>query len=208
MLAAGFTKQLALATAVAVFAFLFIRQPRRAVVWGIGFALVGGAIFLWMNLATDGQWWLQTITANVNDYIPDQTVGLFRLWFSLHGFLIIPAALFALYELYFSRLSIYTIWFAAGVGIAVLSGKWGAGDSYFATSIAALCILSGLFASRTLARSWTFPRNYLSRLLIFPFRRLAPALYTLYSHRLRAGNAAHAARCSINPNLLGVQASR
>jgi 4-amino-4-deoxy-L-arabinose transferase-like glycosyltransferase len=175
-LAAGFTKQLALATAVAVFAFLFIRQPRRAVIWGIGFALVGGAIFLWMNLATHGQWWIQTISANVNEYIPDQTVGLFRLWFSLHGFLLIPASLYALYELYFSRLSIYTIWFVASLGVGVLSGKWGAGDSYFATSIAALCVLSGLFAARTLNRAWTFPPNYLSRLLIFPFRRIAPAL--------------------------------
>ena len=132
-----------------------------------------------MNVATSGQWWLQTITANVNDYYPDQTLGLFRLWFSLHGFLIVPALLYAAYELYFSRLSIYTLWFAGGVGIAFLSGKWGAGDSYFATSIAALCILSGLFASRTLSRSWTFPPNYLSRLLIFPFRRFAPALGTL-----------------------------
>jgi hypothetical protein len=179
VLAAGFTKQLALATAVAVFVFLFIRQPRRAVIWALGFTLAGGAIFLWMNIATSGQWWLQTITANVNDYYPDQTVGLFRLWFSLHGFLLVPAALYALYELYFSRLSVYTIWFITSLGTAVLSGKWGAGDSYFATSIAALCILSGLFASRTLNRSWTFPHNYLSRLLIFPLRPLAPVLSTV-----------------------------
>ncbi len=179
VMAAGYTKQLAFATAIAVFAFMFIRQPRRAVIWGIGFGVIGGAIFLWMNLATHGQWWLQTITANVNEYIPDQTIGLFRLWFSLYGFLLVPAALYAIYELYFSRLSIYTIWFAAAVGVAFLSGKWGAGDSYFATSIAALCLLSGLFASRTLKRGWTFPRNYLSRIFIFPFRRLAPALGTL-----------------------------
>ncbi len=176
VMAAGYTKQLAIATAAAVFVFLFIRQPRRAVVWAVGFAAVGGAIFLWMNIATNGQWWLQTITANVNYYYPEQTVGLFRLWFSLHGFLIIPAALYALYELYFARLSIYTVWFAAGVGISILSGKWGAGDSYFATSIAALCVLSGLFASRTLNRTWTFSDNYLSRALIFPLRRFAPAL--------------------------------
>ena len=51
-------------------------------------------------------------------YIPDQTTGLFRLWFSLHGFLLVPAVLYAIYELYFSRLSIYTIWFAAAVGVA------------------------------------------------------------------------------------------
>ncbi len=176
VMAAGYTKQLALSTAVAVFAFLFIRQPRRAVVWGIGFALVGGAIFEGINLATNGQWWLQTITANVNTYYPDQTTGLFRLWFGLHGFLIVPAVLYALYELYFSRISVYTLWFISAIAIAFLSGKWGAGDSYFATSIAALCILSGIFASRTLKRSWTFPKNYLSRVLILPFRRLAPAL--------------------------------
>lgn len=79
VLAAGYTKQLAIATAAAVFVFLFIRQPRRSIAWGIGFALVGGALFVWMNIATNGQWWLQTITANVNPFIPDQTVGLFRL---------------------------------------------------------------------------------------------------------------------------------
>ncbi len=172
LLAAGFTKQLAYATAIAALAFLFIRQPRRAILYGIGFALVGGLIFLLLSLWTNGQWWLQTITANVNDFYPDQTTGLFRLWFSLHGFLLVPAVLYVLYELYFSRLSIYSLWFAAATANSILAGKWGAGDSYFATSIAALCILSGLFASRALSGNWHIPRNYVSRLLVDPFRRL------------------------------------
>jgi 4-amino-4-deoxy-L-arabinose transferase-like glycosyltransferase len=176
MLAAGYTKQLAVATAAAVFVFMFIRQPRRAVLWGIIFAIIGAGIFIWMNVATNGQWWLQTIAANVNDFYPEQTVGLFRLWYSLHGFLLVPAVLYALYELYFTRLSIYTIWFVAATANSVLSGKWGAGDSYFASAIAALCILSGLFSARTLIRSWTFAPNYLSRVFIHPFRRLAPSL--------------------------------
>lgn len=176
IIAAGFTKQLAYATAIAAFAFLFIRQPRRAVVWGVIFALIGGGIFLLLNIATNGQWWLQTITANVNEFHPDQTIGLFRLWFSLHGFLIVPAILYALYELYFNRLSIYTLWFAAAVANSILAGKWGGGDSYFATAIAAQCVLSGIFAARTLNRSWTFYDNALSRVLINPFRRLAPVL--------------------------------
>lgn len=174
VLAAGFTKQLALASAVGIFVFLVIRQPRRAIVSGLVFSAAGIALFLWMNIATQGQWWLQTISANINDYYPDQTAGLFRLWFGLHGFLIVPALLYAAYELYFSRLSIYAIWFAAAVANSVLSGKWGAGDSYFATAIAALCILSGLFASRTLQRRWVFPDNYLSRWLIMPLRGVAP----------------------------------
>lgn len=176
ILAAGFTKQLALATAVGVFVFLFIRQPRRAILSGILFVLAGGGIFVLMNIGTEGQWWLQAIAANVNDYIPDQTFGLFRQWFGLHGFLIVPAALYAAYELYFARLSIYTIWFAAALTNGVLSGKWGAGDSYFATAIAALCILSGIFAARTLNRDWDFADNYLTHRVIQPLRRVGPAL--------------------------------
>ncbi|MCB9452030.1 MAG: hypothetical protein H6672_11360 [Anaerolineaceae bacterium] len=176
ILAAGYTKQLAYATAIAALLFLFIRQPRRAVVWGIGFALVGGAIFLGIDRATNGQWWLQTITANINEFRPDQTIGLFRLWFGLHGFLLIPAALMVIYELYFARLSIYSLWFVMATANSILSGKWGAGDSYFATAIAAMCILSGVFASRTLKANWHFPQNYLSRWFVKPLRRFAPQL--------------------------------
>jgi hypothetical protein len=176
IIAAGYTKQLAYATAIAVLVFVFIRHPLRGVVSAIGLALVGGLIFLWINVSTDGQWWLQTVAANVNDFYPDQTIGLFRLWFSLHGFLLVPAALYVVYELYFGRLSIYSLWFVAATANSILSGKWGAGDSYFATSIAALCVLSGLFAARTLNRDWYFPRNYLSRILINPFRRFTPVL--------------------------------
>ncbi|MFN8376651.1 MAG: hypothetical protein U0694_27740 [Anaerolineae bacterium] len=165
VLAAGYTKQLAYATAIAVGFFMLIRQPRRAVLWGIGAAVVGVAIFLWLDWATGGQWWLQTIKANINDYIPDQTIGLFRLWFSLHGFLLIPAVLYVGYEMYFSRLSVYSLWFIVATVNSVSAGKWGAGDSYFATAIAALCLLSGLFASKCLRGEWAFPQNYITRLL-------------------------------------------
>jgi hypothetical protein len=179
IVAAGYTKQLAYATAIAAGAFLFIRQPRRAIVWGVIFAVIGVGIFWWINRATDGQWWIQTISANVNEFIPNQTAGLFRLWFALHGFLIVPAVLYVLYELYFNRISIYSLWFIAATANSILSGKWGAGDSYFATTIAATCVLSGLFATKTLNRSWTFYDNILSRLLIRPFKQLAPGLATI-----------------------------
>jgi len=176
LLCAGYTKQLAIATAAAVFVFLFIRNPRRAIVWGIGFALAGGGIFLWMNWATGGQWWLQTIAANVNPYIVDQTTGLFRLWFALHGFLIVPAALLALFEMYFARLSLFVIWLLAAVANSALSGKWGAGDSYFATAIAAVCITSGIFFSHWLRGEWRAADSRYTRLLASPLRAARPAL--------------------------------
>ena len=111
LLCAGYTKQLAYATVIAVFLFLFLRGPRRAVVWGVPFALVTGLVFVGINVATDGQWLLNTITANINPFVPGQAEGLFRQWFGLHTVLIAAAAVYAVYQLYGTRLSVYAIWF-------------------------------------------------------------------------------------------------
>ncbi len=165
LIAAGYTKQLAVITCAAAFAFLFLRNPKRAVVWGAGVAGVAAAIFLWMDASTGGQWWLNVVAANVNQYLPGQARDLYLQWFGLHGALAVPAALLVLYELYFDRLSLYSVWFVFAVTGAALSGKWGAGDSYFATAIAATCILAGVFAARTLAGDWRFEENYITRLV-------------------------------------------
>ncbi len=157
LLAAGYTKQLAYATVTAVFLFMFLRKPIRAIKWAIPFALVTGLIFLWINWATDGYWFLNTITANINPFIPGQAEGLFRQWFTLHTVLTVAALLYAAYQLYFERLSAYTIWFVVAVLNSVTAGKWGAGESYFVTAIAASCILMGILFSRLL--NWAEAHN-------------------------------------------------
>ena len=158
LLFAGYTKQLAYATVAAVFIFLFLRGPRRAVVWGVPFALVVGLVFLGINVATDGQWLLNTITANINPFVPGQAEGLFRQWFGLHTVIVVAAAAYALYHLYATRLSVYAIWFVAATLNSVTAGKWGAGESYFATAIAAACILSGLAFNHLL--DWSRDRQW------------------------------------------------
>ncbi|MBK8988339.1 MAG: hypothetical protein IPM39_20100 [Chloroflexi bacterium] len=157
LLAAGYTKQLAYATVAAVFIFFFIRQPKRAVLWAVPFALVTGLIFLWIDWSTNGMWLLNTVTANLNPFIREQAIGLFRQWFTLHTVLAVTALLFAVYQLYFERLSLYAIWFVAAVLNSVTAGKWGAGESYFATAIAASCILTGLAFYRVVA--WAEKRD-------------------------------------------------
>jgi len=176
IIAAGYTKQLAAITAIAAGVFLFIRQPRRAVVWGLLAGIVGAAIFVGMNAATNGEWWRQAILANVNELKIIQTIALFKQWFGLHGFLIVPAALLVIYEVYWDRLSLYALWFIVAAAInGAASGTWGGGDSYFSTAIAATCILSGIFAARSIRAEWKFPPNYLSR-LVEPFRKQSATL--------------------------------
>jgi 4-amino-4-deoxy-L-arabinose transferase-like glycosyltransferase len=186
LLAAGYTKQLAYATVIAVFIFLFLRQPWRAVKWAIPFGLVTGLIFLGINVATNGQWMLNTITANLNPFIPGQAEGLYRQWFSLHIVLTVAAAAYTIYQLYFERLSVYAIWFIVATINGVTAGKWGAGESYFATAIAASCILSGLAFARVLqwaaGRTWRTPRAAFWASLALP--SLIALLYLFQAYRV------------------------
>jgi hypothetical protein len=180
LIAAGYTKQLAAISAVAVLAWMILHNPKRSILWSIAFSLLGGLIFLWMTLATNGEWWRQAILANVNDFDPFQMFGLIWLWLRLHVFLVIPALLLVLYEIYFDRISLYSAWFIVTLVLgAVASGKWGGGDSYLSTAIAAMCILSGIFLSRVYAGKWVFRENYIKQVFRFtgnhigsPLRRI------------------------------------
>ena len=176
LLAAGFTKQTAITTCAAAFVFLLLRNPKRAIILAIPFTTVALGLFWLINLATDGQWWLNTIVANANPWIMEQAVGLFRQWFNLHAVLTLLAAGLAVYELYRDRLSIYTIWFVFSVLGSVMAGKWGAGESYFTTAIAASCILAGLALGKALNQTQNRrPRLYAIALILTPLLFLLQA---------------------------------
>jgi len=189
LICAGYTKQLAAISAVAILLWMFLQNPRRAILWGFGFAFVGGAIFAWLTIATNGEWWRQAIVANVNEFTYIQMRGLFELWFKLHGFLIIPAVLMVLYQIYFERISLYAVWFVVATVLGgVGAGTWGAGDSYYTTSIAGMCILSGIFFSRLINNDLPLKSHYLGRILrIIPSKPIVtaslivvPLIYSLY----------------------------
>ena len=180
LICAGYTKQLAAITALAAFAWMFLRHPARAVSWLVGFAAIGAAIFLAFQVASDGHWWTHTIVANVNRFDPWQSFGLFALWFKLHGFLLIPAAALLIYETYIERLSLYSLWFLSTALLGgIASGTWGAGDSYFTTSIVAICILSGIAFSRALDETQSFRNGKRQLQLLVPL--LIPLLYLGYA---------------------------
>jgi hypothetical protein len=183
LLAAGYTKQLAYATVIAAFVFLLLRQPKRAVTWAAIFAVMTGVIFLAINLFTDGYWFVSTVAANVNRFVPGQATGFLAQWFNLHTVITVVAILMSVYQLYFERLSVYTVWFVIAAINGITAGKWGAGESYFATAIAASCILTGLAFNRLLikTRRYDYERG---RLLHSMALWVIPLLFLIQADRM------------------------
>jgi hypothetical protein len=153
LLAAGFTKQLALATVLAGLGYLFLRGPRRALLAAAGLAGAAGLLYIGIDLATSGQWTISIIRANINAFDLSQALAFFRQWCELHVFIVAVAAARLLYEAYLGRLSAYGVWFALALATGTLSGKFGAGESYFVTATAAACALSGLALASLWART-------------------------------------------------------
>jgi hypothetical protein len=141
--AAGWTKQMAIATVLAAFLYLFARNPKRAAISGLIFGAVNAGLFLAINLATRGQWYVNIIRANVNIYDWGQAWFLYQQWFRLHWVIILLAVTFVVYEAVARRWSAFAIWFVVAVLDSALAGKWGAGESYFTTAVVAACVCAG-----------------------------------------------------------------
>ncbi len=180
LMAAGWTKQHAMVTVLAVFAYLFLRRPRAALTWGVPFAAANLALFALMDLVTGGYWSLHIIEANINEYDYRQAFFLYSQWFRLHAVVLLLAAALVLYELYVDRLSLFSIWAVFAAAGGALAGKWGAGESYFITAVVAAILAAGRLLMRM--ERWTTGR---------PLWRMAVALLIPIALLHQAGRVFH-----------------
>lgn len=142
LLAALFTKPTAADAAVACLASIWLISPTRALLASTllgGFGLIGLACF---NVMTQGAFWTNVMAANVNPFDIGQ-LGSYLLNFGLlHGVILFLAGV----ELVRSvRRSLWSPWVCYLIASGVLAlgvGKWGAGESYFLSMIAAACVLA------------------------------------------------------------------
>lgn len=177
LLCAGYTKQMAVFTVVAALSYVFLRDIKRAIIAGAALATTAGVIFWGLNAATGGQWWVNVIQANVNEFDYRQTLALFGQWFRLHTAFVLLATGYLCYELFWGRLSAYSLWFLFSLGAGALSGKWGAGFGYFTTAVAASCLTAGLALSRLAQGRWGATAKSLITLII-------PLLYLIQAPRM------------------------
>ena len=186
LLCAGYTKQMAIFTVVAALFYVFLRDVKKSIAAGAMLAAVVGVIFWLLNVATEGQWWINTIQANVNAYDYLQTFFLFGQWFRLHTVFVVLAFAYLAYELFWDRLSAYSLWFLFSLGAGALSGKWGAGFGYFATAVAAACLTSGLALGRLKNKDWElkFKGRNLRSAIGTALTLLIPLVYLLQAPRM------------------------
>ena len=158
LMAAAFTKLQAVDALAAGFGFLLLRKPKwflMAFAGCLGFTLI---FLLLMDKATTGQFWLNVVSANVNEYDIDVTWRTYYQWFALQGALITCSVVYVMWDgiaairaRSFKPVTIWSLYFVAGSTLGMLTGKWGAGPTYLVAAIAASCVCTAGLFSRLLA---------------------------------------------------------
>lgn len=190
LLLAFYTKQLAYMTVAVCMLFVIWRGFKRGLVASALLGGVGAAVFVFFNIITDGHWWINVITSNIAEFVPGQMEGLYRQWYDLHLILIWLAVAFVgltIYKFVQKQLPpdgdqswlLYSMWFIGSVVNGALSGKWGAGESYFVTSVAAMCLCAGILLGewRRAAVGWRHALQWATAVAI-------PLLFIMQAGRL------------------------
>lgn len=164
LITAGFTKLQAIDGLAAGFGFLLLRRPKWFAVALPICAVVVGLIVVLLNALTNGQFWLNVVAANVNEYVIEDTWRIYGQWLQLQGVLIACGLAYVVWDIVRAirarstqPITLWSLYFLTGCAMGMLTGKWGAGPAYLIASIAVSCIcavgLAARLAARLMARS-------------------------------------------------------
>ncbi len=155
LITAGFTKLQAVDALAAGFAFLLLRRFKWGTVALAVSLVVTGIIVFAIDHASSGQFWLNIVLANVNEYDIAQTWLTYGQWFSLQGVLIVCSLAYVAGDVRnaararsLQPIGIWSLYFVAGTALGMLTGKWGAGPTYLVAAIAASCVCTVGFVAR------------------------------------------------------------
>lgn len=143
--AALFTKPTALDAAAAGVLAVLLRAPARGAAAALmigGLAIAGAAL---MMALTNGAFWLNVITGNVNPFDAHQLAAYLSNFSILHCVLLATAAAQAAHMIRHRAWSPWLMYAMTSCVAALGVAKWGAGESYFLGAIAATCVLSAVW---------------------------------------------------------------
>ena len=142
-LLAFYTKQTTIDAVAAGLLFLLVRDRRAGILVSAALGVLGGLIWLVLDLMTGGQYFANIIVGNVNPWTLRQTVDYYRNFLELHGVVVAMAGWQAWRQFRAGTWGPIELYWVCSLLLAVTVGKWGAGESYFLAPIVASCVLAG-----------------------------------------------------------------
>ncbi|MCS7324316.1 MAG: hypothetical protein RMJ86_02080 [Anaerolineae bacterium] len=157
LMLAGYTKLQAVDVLVAGFGLLLLRRPRWFV-WALAICLAFTLAFvLGMNALTAGQFWINVVAANVNEYDLAVTGQTYVRWLRLQAPLIVGGVAYVMWDVVRAwrarstqPLTVWSLYFLTSSAMGMLTGKWGAGPAYLVSSIA----VGAVCTAGVLGRAW------------------------------------------------------
>ncbi len=167
LLAAVYTKPVALDAVEAGLGFLIVRRP---VGWARGLvaaAVLGIGLHVLLQLQSNGRYADAVFTANVYAFGSQQLLSHARNFLETHGLLLAVGLSGLVFELRRGAPSPWSFYLGAGLITAATSGRWGAGESYFLPLIISSCVLgAGTIGKAELV---SLPSLAVAALAVYPF---------------------------------------
>ena len=156
LIAAAYTRQsYALAAPLAAFVWLWVHNRRRALELALLVAGVGAVLFIVLNLITQGGFFFNIVTANVNEFRWEQLEDqLNRFWEDGWIILLMAAAFLALGWRSVKSWFLVAPFLVGGALTALTIGKIGSNINYFLEIAAALAIVAGMMMAWARNHPW------------------------------------------------------
>ena len=143
LVAALFTKPTAVDAVATGVMFLALATPTRLpILLGVVVGL-SGALFIALSAGTEGAFWTNTVVGNANAFDFSQLGTYLVNFVGLHGVLLVLATIEMVRSIHGRRWSPWVLFFPIALVMSLTVGKWGAGESYFLSVIAATSVLAG-----------------------------------------------------------------
>lgn len=170
-LLALYTKHSLLFAPAAATVAIFLRNKRAAIVFALALGIVGGAIFVWMEMVTRGGWSFGLIASNATVWTTRVFVPLLSSFFVTYSVLLGLGAWSWVQRVWRRRkIGVLEIYAVAALFSIALAGREGAWENYFFEAIAMTCVFAGFTIAQWQSASrwnWVLPALLLVQLALF-----------------------------------------
>ncbi|MBV9168852.1 MAG: hypothetical protein JOZ81_02050 [Chloroflexi bacterium] len=148
LVAALFTKPTTLDAVVAAIGCALLVRPRHGLLAAGLVAGMGAACLAGFQALTGGAFWVNVVAGNENPFDSAQLTAYMTNFSLLHCVLLVLAIAEAGWLVRRKQWSPWVLYLVTAGAATVSVGKWGAGESYFLSAIAAVCVLAASWIVR------------------------------------------------------------